>query len=178
MGAHVFSPSMRAFYATELRAAYDLSGSWPGDAVDVTDDVWMQYIGTPPDGMTLGADGLGQPAWVALPTPPPPTQAQLAAIMLARGIEITSNNNPTLNGTYPCDALSNSQDGNILAAITAGLELPNGVAVRIDTSGGPHPFPPADFKNYCQAKLIFQQQLNTVIGSNSGVLPVQPSVIP
>jgi hypothetical protein len=178
MGAHVFSPSLLAFYAVELRAAYDLSGSWPGDAVDVTDQVWMQYIGTPPDGMVLGADGLGQPTWVPLPEPPAPTQAQLAAIMLARGIEITSNSNPTLDGTYPCDAQSNSDDGNLLAAITAGLSLPNGVAVRIDTAGRPHAFLPAAFKDYCQAKLTFQQQLNTIIGSGSGVLPAQPTVIP
>jgi len=50
--------------------------------------------------------------------------------------------------------------------------------VRVDTSGNPHAFLPDDFKNYCQAKLIFQQQLNTVIGTNSGVLPQQPTVIP
>lgn len=178
MSGHVFSPSRLAFYANELRAAYDIAASWPIDPVDVTDQVWAEYTGIPPAGMALGADEMGQPAWVPLPEPPPPTQSQLAAMMLARGIEITSNSNPTLNGTYPCDAQSNSDDGNLLAAITAGLELPNGVVVRVDTSGQPHVFMPQDFKNYCQAKLTFQQQLNTVIGLGSGSLPEQPTVIP
>jgi hypothetical protein len=52
------------------------------------------------------------------------------------------------------------------------------VAVRVDTSGMPHFFPPQDFKNYCQAKMIFQQQLTTIIGRGSGELPAQPTAIP
>lgn len=176
--AYVFSPSRLAFYDQSWKAAYDLSGTWPSDAVDVSDETRAQFYGVAPVGFTLGADITGQPMWVALPPAPPPTNAQQAAAMLANGIEIVSSGNSSLDGTYPCDARSNSDDGNLLSAITAGLSLPGGVAVRIDTSGNPHAFPPADFKNYCQAKLIFQQQLNTIMGTNSGSFPVQPTVIP
>jgi len=176
---YYYSPSRTAFFASALRDAYELSGTWPGDGVAVTEQTFQTYgLGAPPLGMTRGADITGQPIWVNLPAPPPPTQAQVAATMLATGIEIVSTSNPTLDGTYPCDPRTNSDDGNLLAAISAGLSLPNGVAVRVDTSGGAHAFLPADFKNYCQAKLIFQQQLNTIIGTNQGALPTQPTVIP
>ncbi|HEY4153512.1 MAG TPA: hypothetical protein VGM38_09345 [Pseudolysinimonas sp.] len=179
MGAYVFSPSRLAFYAYILEAAYQAAGNWPGDGVDITDQTWSTFAGaSPPAGKILGVGAAGQPAWVALPAPPPPTLVQQAATMLATGMQIVSTSNPMLNGTYPCDARSNSDDGNLLSAITAGLELPGGFAVRIDTSGNPHPFAVPDFKNYCQAKLIFQQQLNTVIGTGQGGLPQQPTVIP
>ena len=128
--------------------------------------------------MALGADVTGQPAWVDLPPSPPPTNSQMAAAMLATGIAIVSTGNPSLNGTYPCDALASSQEGSLLAALTAGLEFPNGVVVRVDTSGNPHGFPPTDFKNYCQAKMTFQQQLNTIVGTGSGAFPAQPTTIP
>lgn len=98
--------------------------------------------------------------------------------MLAAGIEIVSTGNSTLDGTYPCDSQSNSDDGNLLSAIAAGLSLPNGVAVRIDTSGNPHAFPPDDFKNYCQEKLNFIQTLTTIIGTHGGALPTLPVTIP
>lgn len=177
--SYYYSPSRTAFFASVLRAAYDLAGTWPGDAVAVSDQTFQTYgLGAPPAGKMLGADVTGQPVWVDLPTPPSPTTSQIAAAMLATGIEIVSTSNPMLDGTYPCDPRSNSDDGNLLSAITAGLTLPGGFAVRIDTSGNPHPFMPADFKNYCQAKLIFQQQLNTIIGTGSGAFPAQPTVIP
>lgn len=179
MEAHVFSPTNLAFYATILRDTYDANGSWPADAVEVSSFVWSQYIGVPPDGKMLGADPQsGQPIWVDLPAPPPPTQAQAAAIMLATGIQIASATNPTLDGTYPCDATSGSQEGSLLAAISAGLTLPNNVAIRVDTSGQPHAFSVDEFKNFCQAKMIFQQQLTTIIGTGSGALPEQPTAIP
>ena len=145
----------------------------------VSDQTFQTYgLGTPPSGKTLGSDVTGQPIWVDLPPAPPPTNSQVAAAMLATGIAIVSTGNPSLNGTYPCDALSSSQEGSLLAALTAGLEFPNGVVVRVDTSGNPHGFPPTDFKNYCQAKMTFQQQLNTIVGTGSGAFPAQPTTIP
>ena len=178
--AYWFSPSELAFYADALRAAYESARTWPTDGVPLSDADYQTYgLGPPPDGMMLGADeNSGQPIWVALPEPPAPSQSDLAAAMLKAGIQITSIGTPTLNGTYPCDAASTAEETGLLVALVAGLQWPNGVAVRVDVDGNAHAFPPDDFKNYCQAKLNFQQTLNTIIGNNQGNLPDQPTVIP
>lgn len=179
MGAHVFSPSLLGFYAKTMYARYVAAGSWPPDPVDITDEVWGQYAGaSPPPGQMLGSNSAGQPAWVDLPPPPPPTQAQLAMAMLATGFAVVSTASPELSATYPCDQNTTTTDANLLGALTAGLELPNNVAIRPDVQGVAHAFPPADYKNYCQAKLTFMQTLSTIIANNQGALPVQPTVIP
>ena len=179
-GAHYYSPSQTTFYAADLQAAYQQANNWPADLVAVDDQTFETYgLHPPPEGMTRGADPVtGQPVWVPLPPPPPPTLAQQAAIMLARGIQIVSTANPQLSGVYPCDQTTSNQESGLLAAISAGLQLPMGVAVRVDTSGNPHAFPQPDFLNYCQAKMFFTQQLTTVMGTNQGVLPEQPTWIP
>lgn len=58
-----FSPATAAFYADEFREDYDAAGTWPADAVEVSDEVWQQFIGTPPAGKIRGAVA-GAPAWV------------------------------------------------------------------------------------------------------------------
>ena len=179
MPGHVFSPSLLGFYAVDLKPSFDLNGSWPIDAVEITEEVWAQFAGaSSPNGMMLDADENSQPVWVPVPPPPPPSQSELADAMLKAGIQITSISNPTLDGTYPCDAASTAEETGLLVALVAGLQWPNGVAVRVDVDGNAHAFPPDDFKNYCQAKLNFQQTLNTIIGNNQGNLPDQPTVIP
>lgn len=178
MTDHYYSPSLTTFYAAELRPAYQQANNWPTDLVEVDDETFATYgLHAPPAGMTRGADALGQPAWVPLPPPPPLTLAQQAAAMLAAGIQIVSYGNPNLNGTYPCDAATNNEEAGLLAAIAAGLDLPNGVAVRVDIAGTPHGFVPVDFRNFCQAKLAYVQQLRTIIGSGQGTLPQQPTEI-
>jgi hypothetical protein len=175
---HVFSPSLLGFYANMLRPSYEAANSWPPDPVEITDDVWAQYAGTTaPPGQTLGADVTGQPIWVDLPPPPPPTLAQQATAMITAGIQIVSTGNPALNGTYSCSALASSQEASLLAALTAGLDMPNGVIVRVDTDGQAHDFTPTEFKDYYQVKMVYQQDLNTIIGTGQGTLPAQPSVI-
>lgn len=65
--AHVYSPSQLAFYATVLQKTYEEAGSWPGDWVEVTDQVFATYgLNPPPVGMTRGADETGQPIWVPI----------------------------------------------------------------------------------------------------------------
>lgn len=62
-----FSPSNTAFYSYTLKDLFDAAGTWPTDAVDITDDVRDQFR-VSPAGKVLGAvDGL--PAWVDAPPP-------------------------------------------------------------------------------------------------------------
>lgn len=71
----IFSPSKIAFFDPnpDMKARYEAAGAWPADGVEVTVDVWQQYIDTPPSGKMLGAVN-GLPAWVDVPAPAPKTQ--------------------------------------------------------------------------------------------------------
>lgn len=65
-----YSPSHDAFYADNLRHDYERAGSWPGDAVEVTDEEWQTFgLGAPPNGHRRGADEYGHPTWVPIPPP-------------------------------------------------------------------------------------------------------------
>lgn len=65
---HVYSPSTKAFYPTAIKDLYVAAGSWPNDAVPVTDETFAAYgLTAHPPGKTRGADANGQPIWVDLP---------------------------------------------------------------------------------------------------------------
>lgn len=70
----IFSPSKIAFFDPnpDMKARYEAAGAWPTDGVEVTVDVWQQYIDTPPSGKMLGAVN-GLPAWVDVPVGLKPT---------------------------------------------------------------------------------------------------------
>lgn len=58
-----FSPSRAGFYDDALRADYDAAGSWPSDAIEVSDVDHQTFTGQPPDGKRVGVVA-GAPAWV------------------------------------------------------------------------------------------------------------------
>lgn len=67
MSKYIYSPSHNAFYLAVLKAEYELSGNWPEDGVEISDDLFIQYTSTPPDGKERGVDSDGMPCWVDLP---------------------------------------------------------------------------------------------------------------
>lgn len=96
-----YSSSTNTFYPDELQEAYQAAGSWPEDAVAVTDEEWQVYsIGQPPAGHRRGGDENGHPAWV--PEDPVPLEelamakrAEVEAAMeaeLAEGMPYTMPN--------------------------------------------------------------------------------------
>ncbi|XUV82787.1 tail fiber assembly protein [Enterobacter sp. TMH.L2] len=71
---YVFSATTLAFYPLEMKDDYEKAGSWPGDAVEVSDEIYNEFL-IPPVGKMRGAkDGL--PCWVDVP---PPTHEELVA---------------------------------------------------------------------------------------------------
>jgi len=66
MSNFVFSPSRKSFIHTSMRPRFEANGSWPVDAVEVSDTTFNQYCTNAPAGMTRGADDNGQPCWVEL----------------------------------------------------------------------------------------------------------------
>lgn len=47
---YAYSASKNAFYSYEWKGEYDAAGTWPADAVDVSDDVWKEFSSEPPAG--------------------------------------------------------------------------------------------------------------------------------
>ncbi|XWJ91329.1 tail fiber assembly protein [Phytobacter ursingii] len=69
-----FSPAASAFYSYTLKDLFDAAGTWPTDAVDISDDVRERFR-VAPTGKVLGSVD-GQPAWVDAP---PPTHEEAVA---------------------------------------------------------------------------------------------------
>ncbi|MEQ5120397.1 tail fiber assembly protein [Morganella morganii] len=65
-----FSGSNLSFYDGDMKEDYVTAGTWPDDAVEMTDKergaYWMQPA---PEGKKLGSKK-GRPAWVDVPPPP------------------------------------------------------------------------------------------------------------
>jgi len=65
------------FLFSSERHAYDAAGTWPEDAVEVTDDDWQAFGQTaPPAGMRRGGDDQGRPAWITPEETPEDAQQQ------------------------------------------------------------------------------------------------------
>lgn len=80
-----YSPTTGGFYDDALRAAYDDAGTWPADAVELSDDDAATLLrGQHSEGMTISIDG-GVPVLVDRPAPTVKelTAANVAAISVA-----------------------------------------------------------------------------------------------
>lgn len=75
---HFFSASENVFLAAAMRERYTVAGSWPEDAVAVTDEVYTVFGGQPPAGQIRGIAADGSPCWVNAPV------AQLSLVDQAR----------------------------------------------------------------------------------------------
>ncbi|HBP8874066.1 TPA: tail fiber assembly protein [Escherichia coli] len=64
---YAFSASKNAFYAKSLFKDYTLANSWPDDAKDVDEEVYLEYAGEPPTGKRRVVDGNGKPVWEDVP---------------------------------------------------------------------------------------------------------------
>ena len=69
MNKYSYSPSENAFYAVALKNQYELSDTWPADALDVSDDISTEYMAEPPQGKIRVAGENGFPTWAEIPPP-------------------------------------------------------------------------------------------------------------
>ena len=67
MEVYFFSATTNTFYMESMKDDYVMAGTWPSDAIEVSEAVFQEYCGQPPSGKTRGADDSGMPAWVDLP---------------------------------------------------------------------------------------------------------------
>lgn len=69
MENYFYSSKSNAFYPYSLKEQYELTHSWPDDAVAVSDEVYMTYSANPPAGKIRKGDNNGSPAWANIPQP-------------------------------------------------------------------------------------------------------------
>lgn len=64
-----YSATHKTFYLLNDKEAYEAGNTWCDDIIPVSNDVWAEYSGNPPQGKTLGVKGSGHPCWVDAPAP-------------------------------------------------------------------------------------------------------------
>ena len=87
MNDYIFSASSNAFYPLALKAEYIQSGTWPDDAMDITESKAAEFMGVPPEGKYRVVDNKGMPKWAAVP---PLTQNEQVAIVEAKRASLIS----------------------------------------------------------------------------------------
>lgn len=80
MNRYIYSPLENAFYAVALKTSYEVSGTWPADAVEMADDISAVYMAEPPEEKIRAAGDDGYPVWI---NKPEPTQDELIDIASA-----------------------------------------------------------------------------------------------
>lgn len=63
---HYFTAKEVGFYDGDIKSAYDSAGTWPDDALEISDADHALYSGQPSSGKMLGSEN-GKPAWVDIP---------------------------------------------------------------------------------------------------------------
>jgi hypothetical protein len=69
MNKYCYSASMNAFYPFAMRLDYETAGSWPDDALVVSDEVAFDFMAEPPEKQIRVAGEDGLPQWKNKPKP-------------------------------------------------------------------------------------------------------------
>lgn len=79
MSTYKFSATSTSFYPVEMLDIYAAAGTLPTDLLDVTDAIYAEFTGHPPEGKMRGSSPEGLPAWVDIPQPTPEQMRSQAA---------------------------------------------------------------------------------------------------
>jgi hypothetical protein len=67
-----YSAAKNAFFDGDLEAEYQAAGTWPADAIEISDAVFQEFgCSAPPAGQCRVAGSDGLPTWQAIPGPTP-----------------------------------------------------------------------------------------------------------
>ena len=135
----IFSASENMFYSKLDKPSCERAGTWPEDAVDVDDDVFLVFSATPPIGKHRGVVN-GMPAWVDIP---PPTASELIAAAAREKVSLRQASDSEIE--WRQDAI----DAGIATAVEtealAEWKKYRVLLMRVDTSKAPNivwPTPP------------------------------------
>lgn len=134
MSEYFYSPSENAFYAVALKSQYELSNTWPADAVEVNDDIAAEFMAEPPDGLIRVAGSDGFPVWEVKPEPS--HVDQVAAADAEKQSLIDQANEYINSKQWPGKAALGRLKGDELAQYNAWLDYLDELEA-VDTSTAP-----------------------------------------
>ncbi|EFU9410057.1 tail fiber assembly protein [Escherichia coli] len=67
MENYVYSAIANSFYPVSLKYLYENAGTWPDDAIAISDEDFELFTGTPPLGMQRSVGENGLPVWQSIP---------------------------------------------------------------------------------------------------------------
>lgn len=85
-----FSAKDLAFYPDALKQDYDRAGSWPGDAIPVSEAVYLEFSGAAPAGKRIVVSAEGLPAWGDV-LPPTHDERVKAAVLEKESLRVKAN---------------------------------------------------------------------------------------
>lgn len=74
MNNYVYSPSQNMIFPVAQKQLYVDAGTWPSDAIDISEETAREFNQQFPAGKTMSHDENNQPCWVDIP---PPTHDEL-----------------------------------------------------------------------------------------------------
>ncbi|ECV1080060.1 tail fiber assembly protein [Salmonella enterica subsp. enterica serovar Cerro] len=131
---YVYSATSNAFYPIALKNSYEATGDWPVDGVDIDEDAFATYTGTPTTGKMRGSDGNGYPAWVT--TPPLTREQQIAVSENEKASRIAEANSFMNSKQWPGKAAIGRLTGEELSQYNAWLDYLDALDA-VDTSTAP-----------------------------------------
>ena len=134
MKNYIYSAKNNAFFEISKRSLYDDAGWDLSDAIEVDDDVFNEFTGTPPEGKMRLANDDGMPEWADIP---PPTHDQLVAIAETEKQSRIDRANGYMNSKqWPGKAAIGRLKGDELAQYNLWLDYLDAL-IAIDTSSAP-----------------------------------------
>ncbi|EPF6895792.1 tail fiber assembly protein [Citrobacter koseri] len=134
MSNYVYSPSLNLFYDAELEEEYKDANAWPEDGVFVSDEIFLTFSGSAPEGKerVCGEDNL--PSWRDIP---PPTYEELVAEADADKQSRIDQANDYMNSKqWPGKAALGRLKGDDLVQYNAWLDYLDALEA-VDTSNAP-----------------------------------------
>ncbi|MBJ8714420.1 tail fiber assembly protein [Citrobacter koseri] len=131
---YVYSPSLNLFYDAELEEEYKDANAWPEDGVFVSDEIFLTFSGSAPEGKerVCGEDNL--PSWRDIP---PPTYEELVAEADADKQSRIDQANDYMNSKqWPGKAALGRLKGDDLVQYNAWLDYLDALEA-VDTSNAP-----------------------------------------
>ncbi|EQC4543711.1 MULTISPECIES: tail fiber assembly protein [Enterobacterales] len=74
---YIYSAINNSFYPSSMKDDYQRAGTWPDDAVEVDDNIYLEFTAEPPEGKMRIAGENGLPVWGDLT---PPTREEMIKV--------------------------------------------------------------------------------------------------
>ena len=127
-----YSPKNNAFYPLDLKQDYVSAGSWPSDAIEVDESIFLTFSSTPPVGKVRVAGEDNLPSWGDIP---PPTAEELIAQAEAKKTGLISDAKKTIS-IWQSELLLGEISDDDKASLTGWISYIKALQ-KVDSSKGP-----------------------------------------